>query len=232
MNKIAVYAGTRGYYTHMLPAFTSLLLNSSVDEVHLLVEDVVFPARLPHKVIVHDVSTQIYFPPSGINFNTQWTYMAMMKLVLPWLFNPDNKILYLDVDTIVTQNIDELWEITLGDNYFGAVREEHKSSGNRSYFNSGVLLVNSQKLLEGKYCMVQRLVDALNMKKYSFPDQDCMNELCSGKILELPGDYNVTWFNTKPTEEKIIHYAAVDKWDQTELYQKYLKIYEEDFCKI
>lgn len=226
MIKVAVYAGTRNYYPHMIPAVTSLFENSSVDKVYLLTEDYNddFPYRFPYNIEAFNVSIQSLFPISGKNYNTKWTYMTLMKVALPLMFPEFDKILYLDVDTIVDKNIDALWDIPLDGYYFGAVRETHKTMGGKPYFNAGVLLINAKELRSSGMCF--QLINALNTKEYQFSEQDCINDLCRDKILELPGDYNVTWFNDPPEDKKIIHYAAVDKWDDTELYNKYMDIYE------
>lgn len=41
--KTAVYTGTKNLYPHMIPAIKSLLFNSDVDIIYLLIEDDVFP---------------------------------------------------------------------------------------------------------------------------------------------------------------------------------------------
>lgn len=223
-DKIVIYSANRNYYKHLVPAVTSLLQNSSVDTVYLLIEDDKFPYYLDHRVIPINVSHQHFFIDSGPNYKCKWSYMTMMKIVPPLLFPEYDKVLSLDADTIVDKDIDELWNISLDRYYLGAVRETHRSTKEKPYFNSGVMMLNCKALREDGTC--QRIVDSLNTQKYVFPEQDCINGLCAGKILELPGDYNVTWFNDRPEDEKIIHYAAIDKWDEEELYQKYLSIYE------
>lgn len=226
-SKIAVYSGTRNYYQHMLPAFTSLIVNSSVDKIVLFIEDDEFPYPLPSIVRTVNISCNHlrFFDFNGLNYKTKWTYMALYKMALPFIFQSSSNLLYLDVDTIVDKNIDDIWDIKLGDYYFGAVKEQHKSNENSSYYNTGVLLINCKKLLSDNMC--KSIIDALNHKQYQFPEQDCMNELCKDRILEIPSDYNVTWFNAPPNEEKIIHYATVDNWSNMPLYQKYVNEYKE-----
>lgn len=227
--KVACYFATRNYYEYLLPAITSLYLNSSVDRIIVFIEDPEndFPYKLPDNVSMYNVSDQKYFLEDSPNYKTKWTYMTLMKVVLPYLCGEYDEILCLDVDTFVDKNIDDIWDINIDDYYYGAVKEMHKSAKDKIYFNCGVLLMNLKKLREER--MAIQLINALNARKYNFCEQDCINELCKDKILEIPGDYNVTWFNSPPKEEKIIHFAAADKWDDTELYEKYMGKYKEMF---
>lgn len=222
-NKVAVYLATRNYYIHLLPAVTSLIVNSSVDVVYLLIEDDEFPYKLPDNVITLNASHQDWFAPTSPNYNCGWSYMVLLKVVLPFIFPLKDKILYLDVDTIVDQNIDDIWDIDISDYYFGAAKELHKSTSDYSYFNAGVLLMNLDKLRNDN--MAGRIIDKLNTKSYGFAEQDCINELCQGQILEIPSDYNVTAFNAIPNERRIIHFAAIRNWYETALYKKYMNIY-------
>ena len=45
--KAAVYCATRNLYLDLIPAVKSLLANSDVDRVYLLIEDDAFPEELP-----------------------------------------------------------------------------------------------------------------------------------------------------------------------------------------
>lgn len=45
--RVAAYCGTRNLYKDMVPAFKSLLINSNVDIIYLLIEDDKFPYPLP-----------------------------------------------------------------------------------------------------------------------------------------------------------------------------------------
>lgn len=226
-DKVAAYAGTRNYYPHMIPAVISLFENSSVNKVYLLIEDDIFPYKLPNNVITINVSNQGYFNRNGPNYKSKWTYMTMLKIALPKLFPLYDTILSLDVDTIIDNNIDSIWDIDLADNYFGAVKELHRSTDDKPYYNAGVLLINAALLRKTHMC--DTLINALNTHKYDFSEQDCINELCADKILYISNDYNVSPFNGVPDVPRIIHFASYSKWDNMVLYQKYARKYEEMF---
>jgi len=56
--KVAAYSGNRAVYYKMVPAVKSLLMNSDVDEIYLLIEDNRFPYNLPSKVKYINISNQ------------------------------------------------------------------------------------------------------------------------------------------------------------------------------
>lgn len=217
MKKAAAYCMTRNLYKLAVPSIKSLLINSDVDVVYLLIEDDEFPVELPRTKIIN-VSGQKYFKPEGPNYYGKYTYMAMMRAALPKILK-ESQVLSLDCDTIVDGDISALWELPLKDYYLAAGMEPHKSIG-RFYVNVGVAMFNLAKLRkDGK---ADEIIDALNKTPYAFAEQDCINELCSGKILEMPPEYNShNW--AKPTIKNpvILHYAGFPDWRQFSGFQKY-----------
>ena len=218
MMKAAVYCGTRNLYEDMIPAVKSLLCNSDVDRIYLLIEDDVFPYELPDCVTCINVSEQTYFRRDGPNFQNGWTYMVLMRAALHRVFPELDTILSLDVDTIVAKDISDLWDLDLSDCYLAGVREPHKSI-NRLYVNAGVILLNLKKLREtGKG---DELIDSLNSKHYAFNEQDCINALCQGGILQIPGDYNSSNWTEPTTTPKIVHFAAIKNYQDSPLVTVY-----------
>ena len=161
--KQAVYCGTRNVYADMIPSVKSLLINSDVDKIYLLIEDDIFPYELPDCVETINVSGQQYFDHDSPNYNNSWTWMVLMRAALHRVFDSD-RILSLDIDTIAEKDISDLWDLPIEDYYLAGVREPHKSS-NRLYINAGVMLLNLEKLRDGKG---DEIITALNTKKYNF----------------------------------------------------------------
>lgn len=211
--KAAVYCATRNIYHKIIPSLKSLLFNSSVEKVYLLVEDdhpdIGIPDWAPVEYI--NVSGQTYFPPDGANSNNWWTYMVLMRIVLCKILPPDlDKVLSLDCDTIINENIDELWDIELEDNYFAAVREVHRLFPVEPYYNAGVTMWNLKQMRDGK---ADEILARINVEHFQFPDQDAMNIICNGHTLELKSLYNYCRFTTPTTADpKIIHYANINNW--------------------
>ena len=211
--KTAVYTGTRNLYPDMIPAVKSLLINSDVDRVYLLIEDDAFPEYLPKCVKTINVSRQRYFQPYGANSKSEYTYMALMRAALSKVFPRLDRILSLDVDTIVDRDISELWTVPLRDQYyFAGVMEPMKSRYGQTYTNIGVVVFNLRKMRKDK--KTDEVIDLLNTDEMPYPEQDALNYLCQGGIFPLDGMYNYNPWVVRPTEQpKIYHFAAQKNWN-------------------
>lgn len=222
--KVAVYTGTRNLYPEMVAAVKSILINSDVDEIWLFIEDDEFPYELPDIVKIKNVSDQKYFKPDGPNMKSKFTYMAMMRAVLHKEFPKLEKILALDVDTIIDKDISSLWDIDLGDTYYlAATPETSRSFRDDIYVNIGVTLYNLELLRDGK---ADEVVKALNEGNYTYLEQDVFNQKCKGKILPLSSDYNATYYTEPTNHPKIVHYAGVkhDEWRRVPLVDHYYNV--------
>lgn len=208
--KAAVYAGTQNLYSDMVTAAKSLVMHSSVDIIYFLIESDRFPYYLPPFIKTINISNQGYFSKWGSNARKKWTYMTLMRCALTKCFPALDKILWLDVDTLVQNSIDELWDLDMGDCYFAGVKEPEKSKPDAPYINAGVLMLNLEKLREDG--MDDVLISTLNSKEYEFPDQDCINEICRNKILLIPSMYNANNFTEACDIPKIRHFAAETNW--------------------
>ena len=114
------------------------------------------------------------------------------------------RVLYLDPDLVVNGPLDDLWELDLGDNWFGAashvakglermnaVRLQSETPG--PYINSGVLLMNLPLLRREQ--RIQEVLDYVREHRRTLflPDQDVISALYGDKILRLnPYRYNMT----------------------------------------
>ena len=232
--KAAVYVGTRNLYDDMLPAVKSILINSDVDKVYLLIEDDRFPHDLPDCVETINVSSQTFFRSNGPNYNLKWTYMTLMRAALPKIFPDLDVILSMDDDVIALQDVSDLWDLPIEDYYFAAAEEPKKSKGGSDYkfplyTQMGVVLFNLKKLREDGMC--DRVIEALNAYWFSIAEQDCMNLLCQGKIYPMPGDYNATNYTKHSDHPKMIHYAAIPDWTHRREVDHYRNIPWEEIRK-
>lgn len=223
--KVAAYTGTRNLYAMMVPAVKSLVVNSDVDEVWLFIEDDSLPEhmRMPEDIVkVRNVSNQAYFRADGPNMKSNFTYMAMMRATYAKEFPGIDRILSLDVDTIVDRDISDLWDLPLEDKYYLAASKEPGATEKHGYLytNIGVALYNLEKLRDGK---CDEVIEELNREKYRYLEQDVFNKLCQGGIFEMPPTYNSTPFTKQVSNPRIVHYAGQKKWDKMKLYQDYAK---------
>lgn len=217
--RTAVYTGTKNLYPDMVTATKSLLANSNVEEVYLLVEDDEFPYDLPDCVKTVNVKNQKYFHKDGPNMKTPYSYMALMRAALAFQFPDKDKILSLDVDTIVNKDISYLWEIDISNYYFAASHETHRSHNGLIYTNAGVTMFNLDKLRkEGK---AYEMIYVLNRAYFRWVDQDVMNYLCQGRIYDLSSDYNDNDWVERPNDMKIKHYAGIKNWNQEALVKRW-----------
>lgn len=214
MERHAVYTGTRNIYDDMETAAKSLIGMTKVDKVHFLIEDDEFPNELPDLIELHNVSNQTFFKLGTPNMESEFSYMAMMRIALCHVLDESiHKVLSLDCDTIVMHDLSSLWNINIDDYYFSATPEWHKSKYGLLYCNHGVVLYNLDKMRDGK---ADECIEVLNKRKYSWVEQDVGNYLCQGRIHEMPCIYNMNYWTDKEGKSFPVfvkHYAGVKRED-------------------
>jgi lipopolysaccharide biosynthesis glycosyltransferase len=135
--------------------------------------------------------------------HTHLTTACYYRLSLPRILQDVDKCLYLDVDTVAIEDIFELYDTDVSDYYVAGVKAAayhwptglenchiHRLgiSGIDTYFNSGVTLMNLDKMrADGLETIFEELVP----QNFSEEDQDILNVACFGKIKILPFKYNV-----------------------------------------
>ena len=162
----------------------------------------------------------------GIYIDPRYTEAASLRLLLPELLPELDKILYLDCDIIVRQDLARLWnETDLGDNYLAAVFEaaiEGQAERFRAlgcnparYFNSGFLLMNLVQMRTEH--VSEKLLEACRVPYLEFPDQDALNQVCQGHVLPLSPLYNSirTFFIPKYKPDFIRQYGE-GLWDKVQ----------------
>ncbi|TYZ24846.1 glycosyltransferase family 8 protein [Selenomonas ruminis] len=109
-----------------------------------------------------------------------------------------NKILYLDPDVLVLDDLYELYSTCIDDYLIAGVVENlpayhriaSKMNWKDSYVNGGMLLMNLKKWRDEKINekIMKRLLDTKKILNY---DQGIINEVCNGSIYVLPPKFNV-----------------------------------------
>lgn len=134
-----------------------------------------------------------------IYVDEKYTIAASYRLLLPELLPEYEKVLYIDCDVVVRNNLAKLYrETDLGNNYLAGVFEATLSfqlphmnaigCEPGSYINSGFLIMNLELLRRDN--MMPKFLKASNEEGLEFPDQDVLNQLCKGRILGLAPYYN------------------------------------------
>lgn len=231
--KVAVFCGTRNVYDCMETAAKSLMYHTKMDRIYFFIEDDQFPNPLPKEIRCINVSGQTWFDPHGPNFSTSWTYMCMVRAAFAKLMPDEHKVLSLDIDVVVNEDISELWEIDLHNYCYAGVPEPERSlKKNSVYANFGVIMMNLDLIRESKIDEI--IISSLNRDRWGCPEQDAFNHFCKGKVLALPPKYNATragHITAETEEEKISHYAGIKYWKQFKPFRKYAGMSWEEVMK-
>ena len=224
--RVAVYCGTYNTYMSMMTSAKSLLYHTRMDKIYFLIEDDTFPYDLPDIIECINVKNQSFFPSDGPNYNNSWSYMCMMRAAFTKLI-PYEKILSLDIDVIVQEDIGCLWDIDMDNYYLAGVPEpqRRKSSSDPLYINFGVVIMNLAKLRKDH--IDDTVINALNTNRYGCPEQDAFNHFCAWHILQLDNDYNATihsHITGDAQHERIIHYAGIKFWRHYSAVKQYSNI--------
>lgn len=208
-------------------------------------------------------SCDIFFPKLDDNLLERFDKIAIpahvskvcyLKIFIPDILPEANKAIFIDCDTICRDDISELYNINLGENYFGMVEgvgneivtKDLWGEAARDYFNSGVILINIQKLREDDYLMQIENRISKNIKKYQIADQDIINDSFRGNILRISArwnffhEYHFLRPQYRPSDENdyksalenpsIVHYVGkVKPWHQESRHpykKEYIKYYK------
>ena len=174
-----------------------------------------------------------------------WPKEICYRLKLPEILPEEiDRILYLDADMIVQKSLEPLYNMDFEGNELIAAKdipsvmdkEGGKSGRNKrpddffslfdkeEYFNSGMLLMNLDKL-RGKYTLEEYIKHAEKFDyKLPFPDQDILNYVHRGRVKFVePWIYNYTSiyasgpkgaydYRRVKDEVVIVHFAVIKPW--------------------
>ena len=232
---IAVYAGSRELYPYMLGSIKSMFANGGVDKVYMIIEDDIYPYEICEDIEIINFSGQKFFGKECPNLRTRFTYITLARATLCNLLPGSvDKVLSMDCDTVVKMPLDELWEKDLGDYYISATREPMNCRWNRLYFNTGVCLMNLK--LMRKDGIGDELIKWLNTNRSSLPEQDALNNVCAGRILDMPSCFNYNNYVAKPQNNedvRVRHFAGsgVQIWGYVPEMTEYIKMSWDDVMK-
>ena len=208
-----VYAMTHHVYEWILPSIRSLAETNPDAKVFILCEDDKLPFDLPMPAEIINVTGQQWFPATGVNYNNYFKYINLLKVRYPSIL-PVNKVIHLDIDTIICDSLQGLWDTNLAGYWFGAVREN--LAGYRpfgpDYYNMGVAVINLEQMRrDGIEPVMERY---LNEVRQPYADQDAWNiyGIASENIVPVNVRYNeskVTGYTNNPA---IVHYCGIRDW--------------------
>lgn len=216
-----VYAMTRNVYHKILPSLRSLSETNPEAKVYILAEDDELPFETPMPMTVINVSDQEYFPSIGENRDKAFGgYINHLKLCYPSIFPKLQKVIHLDIDTIICDSLEEFWKTDVKGKWFAAVPEcqtWYKPFGN-VYYNMGIALFNLQQLRKDK--IQQTMIDYLMTTDQPFADQNAWNKfgIEQDKAVALELRYNESRPTGETSTPAIVHYASYpDWWDRANI---------------
>lgn len=170
-----------------------------------------------------DINTLKKFSVGKLTGNPNISYAAYLRLFIPDLLPKNiNKVLYLDCDIVVINCLNDLWNKDINqyclaalDDYGNAQEYGAKRMGLEmgfKYFNSGVMLLNLQRLRDMNF--TGRIHDFLvtNGCRILMHDQDILNGLLYKQRLPLEERWNMMCNTDNTTDYSIIHFAGLKPW--------------------
>ena len=206
-----VYAVTHDYYQKLIPSIRSLLEHNPKANIYVLAED--DEIDIPFKVTVINVKDQPYFPPNGVNYKNNFSYINLLKVCYCDILKC-NKVIHLDADTIICDSLEPMWKTDMTGKWVAAVQEYrgHYLPFGPIYYNMGVALINLQQMRKDN--IMEDMVAYLNMVKQPFADQDAWNKygLEQDKFVPLDVRYNENFACGITEHPAIVHYCGITQW--------------------
>lgn len=172
---------------------------SITDEQVEFLDQVVKSKNENNRIIKVDV-TEIYEREFGYckNENAYCTPYTLLRLLADLVPDMPSKLLYLDIDMMIGDDISKLYNIDISDYEYAAVKEKYGCWLIRpDYINAGMLLLNMNKIQET--CLLSKARERIKNKKMLFADQDAIFWSTTKKLL-LPRKFNEqSKFNRKDT---------------------------------
>lgn len=160
---------------------------------------------------------------NNAHISVETYYRFIIQDALPFY----NKILYLDSDLVINDDVAKLYDIDLSDAAIGAVRDIdflgnlNMKNGERAeyvkrklgmknpygYFQAGVLVMNLDRMR--KLHTVSEWLDIASQPGFIYNDQDILNMECEGSVAYLPYEWNVM-HNCGGRIQGVFDFAPVD----------------------
>ena len=248
------YASNDNYVLPLCCAIKSLLVNIQNAEifvrVHVLCSNTLSYTNRDLIKTIEDKNSEINFIQVDENIfskfhlekNSHITRETYYRYLLPDLIKNTDKVLYLDCDTVVLNDISEIFSMNIEDYYIAGVSDFSEMAFKKrlslnKYCNAGVLLFNLKKMR--KENMSEKLIEYTleHSNTIPFQDQDVINIIFQDGIMMLDKKWNVqlayyskyndSTVNYLNFSAKILHYICEIKPWQYE----YENLYKLQFFK-
>lgn len=237
-NNISIVVASDNHYAILIAALLKSIERNHTSEEHIdfyIIDDGISKKNKNkiEKSVSTDALTVIWFEkksiiPEGVSIpvdKSAFPLTTYLRLFAPYALSSDvEKLIYLDVDTIVMKDISLLWNTDLEGCTIGAVLDvgktvdcawggipNYKELGllaSTKYFNAGIMLIDVTKWREED--ISNRVLDTLRSyaEHVVLVDQYGLNVVFANKWKELNPKWN--WFATFYEQDPyIIHYLDI-----------------------
>ena len=127
------------------------------------------------------------------------TFAMYLRLFMTEYLDPAlDRIIYLDSDLIVRGDLSQLWRMDLQSAYVGGVPEPYSETQRKPfgfgpqdlYVNSGVLLIDLERWRRDNLLAAFVKFAIANQERLRSPDQDILNSVCRGRVLNIGFEWN------------------------------------------
>ena len=221
-----LFSSDDNYARHLGVAIYSLLTNNTnVANLRIFVVDNNISAaninKLQQITAAFDNVELIFIPfkkwSDSLRLNMSWpiSLSSYARLFVGEMLPSDvDRVLYMDCDMLVLEDISELWNTNLDDNLIGAVQDQVSRKSKTAigldlsdnYFNAGLLLIDLKKWRDenmGEKCI--QFIDE-HEGRVIHHDQGVLNGLLKHRWLRLPLKFNVMTIHYILSYKKIKRY--------------------------
>ncbi|MFD0587206.1 glycosyltransferase family 8 protein [Paenibacillus sp. GCM10027627] len=181
---------------------------------------------------------------NGFKLNTDLSHISretFYRIALPELLPDRDKVIYMDCDIIVLDDLRKVWNIDLSEYHLAAVEDFNNAWAKRKgrvpeetkYFNAGFLVINLKEWRKNNVSSQLREILLDSQLSLRYMDQDALNLVLNNKYLELDRAWNYQlafWKHGMPIQHpSLLHFAGPEKpWNSVteynEVYQYYLNL--------
>lgn len=193
-------------------AYDFIVLHSNITERN---QNLILQENLRSNNTIRFVNVDEYFDRSKFFVDQHLSIETYYRLIIPEIMPNYHKILYLDCDMVVLEDVAKLYDIDLEGNVLAAVKDidiagQTKMGVNKlgkylktklglenpfDYFQCGTLVLDLDALK--KLTSSEELMKIATSYSYRCHDQDVLNKVCKGHVFYLEQEWNVimNWEN-------------------------------------
>ncbi len=207
-----VFATSKSYFPMAMVAMQSLINHTCAENnyeiflfhTELTAEDAVCAQQMAKKnvsITLMNVAETVkeyiedgLFFDSDREYNTSLSKVTFYQLLIPTLLPQFDKIIYLECDITVREDIEKLYGFDVGEYLFAGVPIEPQIGRKEPYIHGGIILLNGKRWREEQHlslCMdtLKKWI-GMDLKKIPVPDELILNVTGRGRILYLPASWN------------------------------------------